>query len=200
MIAEVTNAWSAIEVFVIAIIASLIEISPFSESMVGKHCSLLNQILGGWSGGDNAADDLHYCFDVKSSIGASSAVLIIGVVLNSLLVSSLHRFAHHAIWERIEREDRPDATDDENRTVRECVLAHRFVFVLRKRPRLGKFIFEEVSFGVGYSEYEIDFNAIEDEVDNDEVVMVKNKYTEESVSDSEPCLTIYGSCQREVQQ
>ena len=45
-------------------------------------------------------------------------------------------------------------------------MAHRFVSVLRKRPRLGKFIFEEVSFGVGYSEYEIDFNAIEDEDDN----------------------------------
>jgi len=179
MIAEVANAWSAIEVFVIAIIASLIEISPFSESMVGKHCSLLNQILGGWSGSDtNVADDLHYCFDVKSSIGASSTVLIIGVVLNSLLVSSLHRFAHHAIWERIEREDRPDATDDENRTVQECVLAHRFVSILRKRPRLGKFIFEEVSFGVGYSEYEIDFNAVEDEDDNDEPHTSNNFWNE----------------------
>src|SRR6056300_393118 len=106
--------------------------------MVGKHCSLLNQIFGGWSGRD-AEDDLYYCFDVKASIDGSSAVLIIGVILNSLLVSSLHRFAHHAIWERIEREDRPDASDDENRTVRECVLAHRFVSFLRKRPRLGKF-------------------------------------------------------------
>lgn len=45
MLAEIANAWSAIEVFVIAIIASLLEISPFAESMVGEHCSLLNQIL-----------------------------------------------------------------------------------------------------------------------------------------------------------
>ena len=142
--------------------ASLIEIQPFSESMVGKHCSLLNQIVGGWWGGD-AEDDLHYCFDVKASIDGSSAVLIIGVILNSLLVSSLHRFAHHAIWERIEREDRPDATSDENKTVQECVLAHTFVSRLRKRPRLGAFMFEEVSFGP-HSEYEIDFeNVTEDE-------------------------------------
>jgi len=162
VLAEVANAWSAIEVFVIAIIASLIEIQPFSESMVGKHCSLLNQILGGWSGGD-AEDDLHYCFDVKASIDGSSAVLIIGVILNSLLVSSLHRLAHHAIWERIEREDRPDATGDENKTVQECVLAHTFVSRLRKSPRLGAFMFEEISFGP-HSEYEIDFeNVTEDE-------------------------------------
>lgn len=123
--------------------ASLVEISPFAESMVGEHCSILNQILSGWSGGDGD-NELHYCFDVKSSIDGTSAVLIIGVVLNSLLVSSLHRFAHHAIWERIEREDRPDATEDENKTVRECVLAHTFVSRLRARPRLGAFMFEEV--------------------------------------------------------
>ena len=127
--------------------------------MVGKHCSLLNQILSGWSSSGDGTDDLHYCFDVKSTIDGSSAVLIIGVVLNSLLVSSLHRFAHHALWERIEREDRPDATDDENRMVRECVLAHTFVSRLRKRPRLGTFMFEEVSFGP-HGEYEIDFENV----------------------------------------
>jgi len=161
VIAEIANAWSAIEVFVIAIVASLIEISPFAESMVGKHCGLLNQILSGWSGGEG--DDLHYCFDVKSSLNGSSAVLIIGVILNSLLVSMLHRFAYHSIAERIEREDRPDATEDENKTVQDFVLAHTFVTRLRKRPRLGKFMFEEVSFGPD-GEYEIDFeNVVENE-------------------------------------
>jgi len=129
--------------------------------MVGKHCGLLNQILSGWSGGEG--DDLHNCFGVKSSLNGSSAVLIIGVILNSLLVSMLHRFAHHSIAERIEREDRPDATEDENKTVRDCVLAHTFVTRLRKRPRLGKFMFEEVSFGPD-GEYEIDFeNVVENE-------------------------------------
>ena len=71
----------------------------------------------------------------------------------------MHRFAHHALWERIEREDRPDATDDENKMVRESVLAHTFVSRLRRRPRLGAFMFEEVSFGP-HSEYEIDFENV----------------------------------------
>ncbi|KAL3790089.1 hypothetical protein HJC23_013600 [Cyclotella cryptica] len=157
VLAEVTNAWSAIEVFVIAIVASLVEIAPFSDSMVGKHCSLLNQILSGWSGGNG--DELHHCFGVKSSLDGSSAVLIIGVTLNSLLVSTLHRFAHHAMWERIEREDRPGACEDEAKTVRECCLAHTFVSKLRKTPRFGTFMFDDVSFGP-HSEYEIDFNEI----------------------------------------
>jgi uncharacterized paraquat-inducible protein A len=157
VIAEVSNAWSAVEVFVIAIIASLIEIAPFSQSMVGQHCSLLNQILSGWSGGDG--NELHHCFGVKSSLDGSSAVLIIGVMLNSILISTLHRFAHHALWERIEREDRPDATEDETKTVRECCLAHTFVSKLRKMRRVGNFMFDVVSFGP-HSEYEIDFENV----------------------------------------
>lgn len=130
--------------------------------MIGEHCTLLNKILSGWSGGEGD-DDLHYCFDVHSYLDGSSAVLIIGVLLNSLLVSIIHRFAHHSIAERIEREDRPDATEDENRNVRDCVLAHTFVSSLRRRPRLATFIFEDVSFGPSYDD-EINFeNVIENE-------------------------------------
>ena len=160
---EITNAWSAIEVFVIAIVASLIEITPFSESMIGRHCGLLDQILSGWSGGDTeSSEGLNHCLGVKSTIDGSSAVLIIGVMLNSLLISTLHRFAHHAMWERIEREDRPEASEDESKNVKQCVLAHTFLSKLRK-SRLGAFMFEDVSFGP-HSEYEIDFeNAVENE-------------------------------------
>ena len=155
---------------------SLIEISPFAESMVGQHCSLLNQILSGWSGSNG--DDLQYCFDVKSNIDGSSAVLIIGVVLNSMIVSILHRFAHLALWERIEREDRPDATEDENRVVRESVIAHKFVSNLRKRPRLGAFVFEEMSFGPAYEE-QIDFeNVVENEIEEDAHATSNNFWSE----------------------
>lgn len=153
IIAEVTNAWSAIEVFLIAILASLVEITPFSASMVGNHCRTLNQMLSGWTGG--SSEELHQCFGVKSSLNGSSAVLIIGVMLNSLLISTLHRFAHHAMWERIEREDRPDASEDENKTVRECALAHTFISKLRKKQRLASFMFENVSFGPNsYEDFE----------------------------------------------
>jgi len=161
MLVEVANAWSAIEVFVLAIVISLVEIAPFAESMVGSRCALINNILSGWSGGDGG-DTIQSCFGVKSSLNGSSAVLIIGVILNSLLVSMLHRFAHHSLAERIEREDRPDATDNENKIVQDCVLAHTFVSSLRSRPRLGAFAFEEVSFGP-HGEYSIDFENLSEQ-------------------------------------
>ena len=157
VIAEVTNAWSAIEVFVIAIMASLLEISPFSESMVGQHCKVLNQILSGWTG--QYSDELQQCFGVKSSLDRSSAVLIIGVMLNSILISILHRLAHHAMWERIEREDRPDAPEDEMKTVHECAKGHTFLSKLRKTRRIGNFIFDDVSFGPS-SECELNFENV----------------------------------------
>ena len=157
VLAEVTNAWSAIEVFVISILASLAEIGPFSRSMVEQHCTLIEKMLSGFTSGE-----LHQCFSVKSSIDGSAAVLITGVILNSLLVSTLHRLCHHALWERIEREDRPDSSTEESNTVRDCVLAHTFVSNLRKR-KLGYIIFEEISFGP-HGEVEIDFeNVVKDE-------------------------------------
>ena len=142
---------------------SLAEIAPFAESMVSPRCALLDSILSGWSGGDGESN-MQHCFGVTSSIDGSSAVLIIGVISNSLLVSMLHRFAHHSIAERIEREDRPDATDEENKAVQDCVLAHTFVSSLRSRPRLGAFMFEEVSFGP-HGEYSIDFENVAEQED-----------------------------------
>jgi len=157
ILVEVTNAWSAVEVFVISILVSLVEIGPFSSSMVEQHCSMLEKILAGFS-----TDELHHCFSVKSTIDSSAAVLITGVLGTSLITSTLHRLCHHAIWERIEREDRPDASEDESNSVRDCVLAHTFVSNLRK-AKLGYIIFEEVSFGP-HGEFDIDFeNVVLDE-------------------------------------
>jgi hypothetical protein len=101
-------------------------------------------------------------------------VLIIAVMLNSLLISTMHRLAHHAMWERIEREDRPDASEDETKTVRECVMAHTFVSRLRKTRRLGNFIFDDVSFGP-HSEYEVNF---EDILENEEPDDAENFWSE----------------------
>ena len=157
ILAEVTNAWSGVEVFVIAIMASLAETGQFSSSMVQEQCNLLEQVLSGFS-----TDELHHCFSVKTTISSSSTVLIGGVILNSLLVSTMHKLCHHAIWERIEREDRPDAPTDESNTLRDCLLAHTFVSKVRN-TKIGYIIFEEISFGP-HGEFDIDFeNIVEDE-------------------------------------
>ena len=83
------------------------------------------------------------------------------MILNSLLVSTLHRLCHHAIWERIEREDRPNSSQDESRTVKDCVLAHTFVSNVRM-TKLGFIMFEEITFGPLENDYNFE-NVLEDE-------------------------------------
>jgi len=175
MLVEVANSWSAIEVFAIAVIASLVEISPFAKGMVSEHCSLLNQILSGWDDGAGSGD-LHYCFDVRSRIDGTAAVLFIGVLLNSLIISTLHRLAHHAVWERVEREDRPDASEDETRVVKESVRAHGFVSWLHSKPRLGGWMFEEISFGP-HSDYDDDFENVVDHEDDQNPTTFWNEWS-----------------------
>lgn len=40
------HAWSALEVFVISIIAALLELQQFAQFIVGNRCDLINKVLG----------------------------------------------------------------------------------------------------------------------------------------------------------
>lgn len=100
-LAEILNAWSGVEVFIIPIVAALLEISAFSDFIVGDKCNLINQVLQENFDKELEGDDT--CFSVHSSVGASAWTLILGVLLNSFLVSVMLRFLHCAVAERQER-------------------------------------------------------------------------------------------------
>jgi hypothetical protein len=96
--AEVANAWSAIEVFALSIIAALFEISTFASFIVGDKCDIVNQIL------EDKFDDLlqgdDICYSVTASVGVNVCFLVVGVVLNSFIVSKLLRITQAVIEER----------------------------------------------------------------------------------------------------
>lgn len=96
--AEIANAWSAIEVFCLSIVAALLEISTFASFIVGDKCDLVDSILQ--RGFEDVADT---CYSVSASVSWNAAYLFFGVVLNSFLVSVALRFAHTAMDERIAR-------------------------------------------------------------------------------------------------
>lgn len=102
--AEIANAWSAIEVFVIAIIASLLEISTFASFIVGDRCDLISKILKEYFESTIKDDSDATCFTVRSSVEDSSWVLVMGALVNSMIVSILLRFAHLSVTERIQSE------------------------------------------------------------------------------------------------
>ena len=90
---EIFNAWSGIEVFLISVVASMLELSQFAAFMVGDHCAWVDDIL----------QQENSCFGVKSSLSPKSTYLIIGVILHSFIIFFSLRLAHQVIEERMER-------------------------------------------------------------------------------------------------
>jgi uncharacterized membrane protein len=103
LIAEITNAWSAVEVFLLSILAALFQIGTFSDFMVGHHCDLINDIARAFlsDNGDGKHEVEIVCFSVQASVRKNCWYLLVGVVLYSRLVSFSLRLAHASMNERL---------------------------------------------------------------------------------------------------
>jgi hypothetical protein len=99
--AEISNAWSAIEVFVLSIIAALFQISTFASFIIGSRCDMINQLLHELFVEALQGDDV--CYTVEAYVDHNCWYLVAGVLLNSFVVSVVLRFAHCAMDERIAR-------------------------------------------------------------------------------------------------
>jgi hypothetical protein len=77
---EVMNAWSALDVFVVAIVASLLEIQQFAEFIVGDSCDEINKILEEYMDDQLNGDDK--CFDVIATLTKVSPSLSLSLSLS----------------------------------------------------------------------------------------------------------------------
>ncbi|KAJ8602255.1 hypothetical protein CTAYLR_003634 [Chrysophaeum taylorii] len=100
---EVVNAWAALDVFMLAIIASITEISQFAQFMVGDKCDAINKILKKYLNKQLHGDDK--CFDVVTQIHHGSWLLFAGAILSGFLSQFVLRCAHTALEERAAREE-----------------------------------------------------------------------------------------------
>ncbi|CAJ1952829.1 unnamed protein product [Cylindrotheca closterium] len=103
--AEIANAWSAIEVFVLSIITALMQISTFASFMVGDKCDLVNQFLEDLAKRNDVIipglENMPVCFTVTASVDLHNGwFLIVGVLLNSLVMSTGLKLAHTAVEQR----------------------------------------------------------------------------------------------------
>ena len=96
-LAEIANAWSAVEVFVLSIVAAVLQISTFSSFIIGNRCDLIEKILL-----DQSESPIKSCFSVHASVSWEGAILLLAVLLNSAWVSIVLRLAHLALEERFE--------------------------------------------------------------------------------------------------
>jgi hypothetical protein len=94
-LAEISNAWSAVEVFAISIVAALLEISTFASFIIGHRCDFIKDILKEYS------DTGMTCYTVRSFVAGNAVFLVTGVMLYSFIVSTLLGLAHTAVNERV---------------------------------------------------------------------------------------------------
>lgn len=136
-LAEIANAWSAVEVFALSIIISLLELSTFASFMIGHKCDLINEFLTDHFDDELGGDDM--CYTVRSSVSSNVWFLVSGAVLNSITVSFLLKVAHRAITERIQRVE-----DEEDRVllVRDKVATRDLVSMLLHLRLLGGLLFD----------------------------------------------------------
>ena len=133
LLAEVTNAWSGMEVFVLSIGVSLWQISRFARFIVGHKCDLINEVLKALLDDELGGDDV--CFDVHSSLTSGFIYLLFGTVLNCVLCYVLLRLTRQALDERLDREGLEKGQESDCpscRTVRQDTLQHPFVDCLSR--------------------------------------------------------------------
>jgi hypothetical protein len=98
--AEVLHAWSGLEVFVVSIIAALLEIGAFVKFIVAPYCGAVDAVLAEYSLPQLDGDDT--CFTVSAELKGGCWLLFAASAL-SLLGSHLVLRACHAALERRRR-------------------------------------------------------------------------------------------------
>lgn len=96
------HAWSALEVFVISIIAALLELQQFAQFIIGNKCDMINKFLrtplaNGLLHGDDK------CFDVEATLKTGCWVLFAACAIYVLVGSLVVRGCHNALKVRLER-------------------------------------------------------------------------------------------------
>jgi hypothetical protein len=94
---EMTNAWSAVEVFLLSVMAAILQISDFTSFLVGGKCDRLDALAKTILDGQDFDTT---CFTVDASVSSNCWYLVAGTISSSLLVSISLQFIHAAVEER----------------------------------------------------------------------------------------------------
>lgn len=97
---EVLNAWNALDVFVISIVAAIMEIQQFASFIVGDSCDLINEVLKENMDTELEGDDK--CFDVVATLKESAVYLYLSAFFLVVVGILMLRMFLYAVSERVE--------------------------------------------------------------------------------------------------
>eukprot|EP01105_Mastigella_eilhardi_P004641 TRINITY_DN161_c0_g1_i1.p1 TRINITY_DN161_c0_g1~~TRINITY_DN161_c0_g1_i1.p1 ORF type:complete len:1006 (-),score=278.27 TRINITY_DN161_c0_g1_i1:44-3061(-) len=95
---EVLNAWAALEVFVVSIVAALLEIQQFAQFMVEGKCDGVNAIVEKYF--DDIVDGDDTCFDVIATLRRGCWLMFAASVMYIATAVVVMRTCHKALRER----------------------------------------------------------------------------------------------------
>eukprot|EP00472_Partenskyella_glossopodia_P000861 CAMPEP_0197544030 /NCGR_PEP_ID=MMETSP1318-20131121/68555_1 /TAXON_ID=552666 /ORGANISM="Partenskyella glossopodia, Strain RCC365" /LENGTH=266 /DNA_ID=CAMNT_0043103405 /DNA_START=898 /DNA_END=1698 /DNA_ORIENTATION=- len=98
-IAEVLNAWSALDVFVISIIASILELEQFAAFMVGSKCDFIQPFIEKYL--KRYLNGYDECFTVVATLSDGCWVLFTAVIVSWIVAQAVMRMCHIAMFERL---------------------------------------------------------------------------------------------------
>jgi len=102
-VTEIFNAWSANDVFVISVIATLLEIEQFAQFIIGDRCDTINIYLAKYM--SEALNGVDKCFDVVTKLDVGCWLLFSACVIYTFSSLVVMRACHKAIDTR-EKEER----------------------------------------------------------------------------------------------
>ena len=93
--AEVTAAWDTLDVFVVSLLACVLQIKQFAVFLIGDNCNVIEDLLAGF--GDPNAPKLK-CFDVATSLQPGSFMLVFGWIFSAAVGWIIMRVAHAVVY------------------------------------------------------------------------------------------------------
>jgi len=103
VLTEVLNAWSAIDVFVVSILAAVLEIEQFAQFIIGDRCNLINEILKQHFDGVLKGNDK--CFDVQTKLYTGCWLLFTSAIIYLISAFVVMRACHKALEEKSESDE-----------------------------------------------------------------------------------------------
>eukprot|EP00472_Partenskyella_glossopodia_P012166 CAMPEP_0197522608 /NCGR_PEP_ID=MMETSP1318-20131121/7720_1 /TAXON_ID=552666 /ORGANISM="Partenskyella glossopodia, Strain RCC365" /LENGTH=371 /DNA_ID=CAMNT_0043075029 /DNA_START=1 /DNA_END=1116 /DNA_ORIENTATION=- len=98
---EILFAWSALDVFVVSILAAILQIQQFAHFLVGDKCDAINgfieQYLTGYLGGYNT------CFTVIATLSDGCWILFFASLISFAVSQIVMRTCHKAMYGRLHR-------------------------------------------------------------------------------------------------
>lgn len=101
-VSEILNAWSCLDVFVISIIAAVVEIGQFTQFIVGDKCDFINPFIQKYF--TDILDGHNTCFEVKAYLQSGCWILFAAAItyfVGSMIVMKVCR---NALYERLPNE------------------------------------------------------------------------------------------------